>query len=283
MRMRLCLSLSALVFSLNVLAADTIFGIIGDAGKTTSGAKQVRDSMIRQKVFKTVLPGDNLYSGTYDSVWTIWKTSGFTFDVVAIGNHSGGYPKEIAFFKMPSEYYAKVIDGTKFLVLNSDNNNSGPQQAAWLNSELDKATEKLIFLVYHHPSYTISTFHNWEEKKKFQNAIRPVIWKNRSKITALIVGHDHLASLLHFNDLPVILSGAVQEFRKDKPVDYTSNSIHIKTNWYFDSKPYWAKLTVNAALGKAAVDYMRASDDKISCSATIETGHSAQMAANCNK
>jgi hypothetical protein len=178
-------------------SADTQMAVIGDAGRTTPSSRLVRESIAKSGIQRLVLPGDNLYSGSYQSVWNPWISARLSFDVVAIGNHNGGYRQETAFFSMPSEYYAKVIDGARFLVLNSDNESTAAAQANWLNTELRSAREPLVFVVYHHPSYTISTFHNWEEKAVFQRALRPVIWANRAKITALLVGHDHVATMLN--------------------------------------------------------------------------------------
>ena len=264
-------------------ASSTEFAVIGDAGKTTNNSKKVRDSIIRQNVFQLILPGDNLYSSTYQSVWQPWTSAGMTYEIVAIGNHNGGYSNEIAFFQMPSEYYTEVIEGARFIVLNSDNNGTGSQQAAWLDKQLSQANESIIFLVYHHPTYTISRFHTWQEKAQFQKSIRPIIWKYRSKLTALLVGHDHLASILHFNDLPVILSGAVQEVRKDGPVNNVQDGVKVQTAWYFDSTPHWAKLSWDLSTGAAQVQYTRATDDVVTCTAFLGTGQKAQLQADCAK
>lgn len=262
--------------------ADSHLAIIADAGKTNASSKSVRESIIRAGVNQLILPGDNLYSGSYQSVWTPWKNASLTFDVVAIGNHNGGYRQEMSFFSMPGEYYSKVIDGARFIVLNSDNAATGTAQAQWLSSELRNATERLIFLVYHHPSYTISSFHDWTEKAAFQRAVRPVIWANRSKITALLVGHDHLATLLHFNDLPVIVSGAIHEQRLDGGVDYMTDGVLVKTAWYFDRKPYWAHLSYQTNSNEARVEFVRATDDKIGCSFTVRAGSAANLDNNCS-
>lgn len=265
-------------------AADG-FAVIGDAGKATTGSRLVRDSVKRLGVSKLILPGDNLYSSTYASVWKPWRDLGMTFDVVAIGNHNDGYRNEMAYFAMPNEYFSKVIGDARYVVLNSDNDRSGGAQATWLDRELSTATEPFIFLVFHHPNYTISGFHDWREKATFQQAIRPVIWKYRSKLTALLVGHDHLASVLHYNDLPVMLSGAVQEYRRDRGVDYTSDGVHVKTNWYFDDNNYWAHLTFVPAAGsapaKTRVDFIRAKDDHVGCTVFIATGKAAELQPNC--
>ena len=109
---------------------------------------------------------------------------------------------------MPAEFYSRVLNDTaRFIVLNSDNSANVKEQAAFLDKELQAA--QMIFVVFHHPSLTVAhNGHIWTEKKAFQQAVRPIFAKYRAKITALIVGHDHLASLHHFDDLPVVLSAA---------------------------------------------------------------------------
>jgi predicted phosphodiesterase len=261
--------------------ADTELAVIGDAGRANSNTRTVMASLQRAGVTRLVLPGDNLYSGTYSQVWDSWRTAGFTFDAVAIGNHHGGYAEEMRYFGMPSEYHSRVIGGARFLILNSDNDRSAAAQATWLDQELTAATESLVFLVFHHPSYSVSRFHRWEEKPNFQRAIRPVFWRHRSKITALLVGHDHLATLIRFDDLPVILSGAVQEVRRDSPVDNLQEGVSVKTDWYFDDNPYWANLKIADDLSQATVDYVRARDDYRACTAILRTGREAELQPNC--
>ena len=88
--------------------AEVQYGIIGDAGLWNSAMKDVQKSMLQAGVSRTILPGDNLYLGTYAQQWNPMISAGFSFDVVAIGNHNGGYDAEMRFFKMPSEYYSKT-------------------------------------------------------------------------------------------------------------------------------------------------------------------------------
>lgn len=189
------------------------FGVIGDAGRETKGSASVRESLEAAQIRTLVLPGDNLYltqKDTYESVWNPWRDRGFLFDVVAIGNHHLSYDAERKYFGMPAEYYVKVYgDTVRFLVLNSDNVKTGVEQAEWLDAQLEATSEPFIFPVFHHPSYSVSSFHKPAERAAFHAAVRPVIAKHRAKITALLLGHDHLATLLHFDDLPAIVSGAV--------------------------------------------------------------------------
>lgn len=272
-RMNIFILVLSLGISNFVSAAEVKLGVIGDAGRTTASSTLVRDSMLRKNVLSTIMPGDNLYTGTYSKVWDPWKKLGFSFDVIAIGNHNSGYQNEINFFKMPGEYYGKVINGARFLVLNSDNVNNVKEQMQWVDNQLANAEEHLIFIVYHHPTYTISSEHTWDEKKQFQLGMRSLFAKYRAKITALLVGHDHLATLIHFDDIPVIVSGAVQSVRVDKPVDYYEGKVHVKTHWYFDSTPHWAQLSYEENSDVVKVEFIKAKNDRATYSGEIRTGY----------
>jgi predicted phosphodiesterase len=290
LRIGVCLLLAC---TENLLFSQSNFASIGDAGALTHESKMVRESIHSHGVKQLILPGDNLYNHvlySYEKVWSPWTALGMQFAMVAIGNHNQDYKIETKFFDMPDEFYTKKIDGIRFIVLNSDNEKRIAEQAVFLEKVLEGTTSPYVFLIYHHPSYTVSSFHNWEEKKEFQLAIRPIIWKYRSKLTALLVGHDHLASLLHFNDLPVILSGAVQEVRRDTMVDHIDrtdpqNPVVIKSAWYFDHTPYWAKLSVptekDPKASFASVDFIRAKDNHVACSVKLITGKAAELEANC--
>ncbi|MBY0383705.1 metallophosphoesterase [bacterium] len=258
--------------------AQNEFAIIGDAGRQNSNSQSVMRSILEFGVTQLVMPGDNLYNSTYEKVWQPWINENFEFSVVAIGNHNSGYSKEVQFFKMPNEYYKKSLGFADFLVLNSDNTNNIKEQITWLEQELQTAGP-LVFLVYHHPTYTISKVHNWTEKKSFQQSLSPLLKKYRAKITALIVGHDHLASLIHFGDLPVILSGAVQEVRNDAPVDYVVDGTRIKTEWYFDETPHWARLRVSST--SATVDFIKASNHQIQCTVELTINSKGILQSNC--
>lgn len=284
--------LAGLVLSLSLISpaarAETLsFAIIGDAGEWTEEAESVRDSILRTEVRSLVIPGDNLYRTRegYDSAWLPWSSKGFTYDVVAVGNHNAGMKKEVRYFGMPKDYYSKVYPGVaRFIVLNSNAWLNVGKQMKFFERQLESATEPLVFLVYHHPTYTLANHgHFWQERFLFQLAIRPLLWKHRSKLTALIVGHDHLATLLHYDDLPVILSGAVKEVRKDGPVHYQRGRVHVKTDWYFDSTPHWVRLDLDAATGKARAHFIRSSDDQVGCSFGLQTGIPASLDTNCTR
>lgn len=259
------------VFHSTGLAAVKSFAVVGDAGHWNPESKQVLDSISKSGVRHLVLPGDNLYFGSdYHRVWSHWLQEGMNFAAVAIGNHHVTYEKEMNYFKMPGEYYSySPVRGLRFVVLNSDNEATADEQARFLDKTMTEAREPFIFVVYHHPSYTLSEMHPWKEKKDFQKAIRPLIWKHRPKIAALLVGHDHMASLVSLNSLPMVVSGAVWETRPVEPVDYQEGAVRVKTQWHYDITPHWARLDVEDT-GKYSVSFVRARDNQVTCSAIFD-------------
>lgn len=265
--------------------AEHSFAIVGDGGRWNSWARTIAESIQKSGVKEMILPGDNLYDTylEYHDVWDPWiATAGANFTAVAIGNHRRSYEEEMAYFKLPGQYYSKLIDtGVRAIVLNSDNDKTGPTQAAWLDKELSLATEPLIFIIYHHPSYTITQTHHWAERRRFQEAIRPVIWAYRSKITALLLGHDHIASVVHFNDLPAIVSGLGHEARNESPRDEVQGGITVKTTWLSERKPYWVRLNVASKASSAEISFIRAATGEIGCLVNIVTGNKAQVKSGC--
>ncbi len=258
--------------------------ILGDSGRWNASTKRLKESMERIGVQRLVMPGDNLYSGTYDAAWSPWFKSGFEFPVVAIGNHNSGYANEIQYFNMPGEIYAKTVDGLmRFIVLNSDNRKNVADQIDFLDSELTAATEPFVFIVYHHPTYTLTRDHTWTERREFQEAIRPILAQHRNKITAVVVGHDHIASMGHFGDLPYILSGAGQNLRRGSAVNNVQDGVRVKSEWLVGSEEIWIQL--EAAEHKSSVELkaIRAKDDQVLCTAEISTGRAATFAADCYK
>lgn len=274
------------LLALNTFADDVQFAIMGDAGRWNNNTKMLLDSMTQLNVKKLMMPGDNLYAGTYEQQWGPWKAAGFTFDLVAIGNHSAGYAKEVAFFEMPGEFFAKEYNNGDilYLVLNSDNTNSKiiNQQMTWLKAQLEASKAPQIYLLYHHPSLTVAR-HWWTEKMAFQLKLHKILKTYRNKITALIVGHDHIAALMHFHNLPVIISGSTQSPRDEKPVNNTQQGVKVTTQIHLDTVPYWimqnATSTVLAA-NTSEFFFIRGKDSKVMCKAVVTTGQAATHQCN---
>lgn len=271
---KIILSFIALTFlSLTLSAEQMRFAVLGDAGRWNSNTKLLQSSIIKFDTKRLIMPGDNLYFGTYEQHWSPWTKAGFSYDVVAIGNHTAGYAKEIKFFNMPSEYFTKTyFNGeVQFIVLNSDNTKNVAAQMAWLEQNLKSSTAKQIFVVYHHPSLTIGG-HKWTEKKEFQISIRKILKAYRSKITAVMVGHDHVAGLINFDSLPVIISGSTQSPEDSGgPVNNVQEGITVKSEIYLHKQPYWVQ-HVTSGKNVSEFNFIRAKDNKVICKAVIQTG-----------
>ena len=263
---------ATLVFSILTLAEELKFAVVGDAGLWNSNSKMLLESIIKYDSKKMVMPGDNIYSGTYEKAWAPWKTAGVTFDVVAIGNHHLGYANEVKFFGMPGEYFAKTyLNGeVVFFVLNSDNTKTVNEQMAWFESQLKATAAQQVYVVYHHPSLTVGE-HKWTEKKAFQIKIRSLFKTYRRKITAVIVGHDHVAALINFDNLPVIVSGSAQSPDKGSPVNNVQEGIQVRSQIYLSAQPYWVQ-QVTSGGNSAEFNFIRAKDNKVLCKAVIQTG-----------
>ncbi len=256
-------------FSLVPAAAGFEYAIVGDAGLVNDDHSLVRRSVKKAGVSALILPGDNLYETKqgYASIWNSWKERGFTFDVVAIGNHSAGYREEIRYFGMPDEAYSRVKGPARFIVLNSDNEKTVAAQLRFLNHELETAREPYVFIVYHHPTFTVSDRHNWYERKEFQLGLRRTLAERANRVTALIVGHDHIASLVSVSGVPMIVSGAVHESLPTQPRDYAEGPFKVETVWLFRNEAHWARLDVRS--DEVRVSFVHAASDQVVCAARI--------------
>ncbi len=261
--------LTLMLIPFSVSSEVATFGIIGDAGHWNAHSKSVRDSLLVDKVFDLILPGDNIYdlNLNYHDVWSNWTEKGFRFPVVAIGNHTKGYTKEMAYFSMAHEYYSKRTRDVHFIVLNSDNNLTANEQASFLRSELEASADKFIFVVFHHPPFTLR--HQWQEKKEFQLAVRPVLMEYKDKITALIVGHDHIASLVQMDTLPVVVSGAVFESFHIPRINTSLDGLSIKTKWSSAGGYFWTRLDIDNEKNLVWVNFVGTTNERVKCSIRI--------------
>ncbi len=257
------------------------YAVIGDAGHWNSKTELTRDSIKAAGIFDLVMPGDNLYKGeSYDKPWAPWRSEGFRFTVVAIGNHTAGYEAEVDYFKMPGEFFSvRPEPGVHFIVLNSDNERTVQAQATFLEQELIQTSDPVVFVVFHHPPVSVTGFHSWTEKRAFHEATTPILLKHRKKLTALLVGHDHIASWLNVAGLPVFVSGATHEVRRAQPIDATQRGLPVRTAYLSKRKPVWLKLNVDAAQAKSSFEFIRAEDQRLECQVTLTTG--ARMAPQC--
>lgn len=260
------------------------FAVIGDAGHPTSKTEQIRLSIQDSNIQNLILPGDNIYdlSLTYDDVWSSWQQ--FKFPIVALGNHHQTYLEEIEYFSMPGEFYLKKFEGINFIVLNSDNTQNINAQVSFFADKIKSVprTEPL-FIVFHHPPATISYRHSWQEREAFHNAIRPILLRYRHKIDAILVGHDHQASIFSYGDIPVIVSGAIFEYFPSRDVDQYIDGAKAKTIWRFQSGHYWVRLDVDKKNKWNWINFINVDTDTVDCSIRISRSHPMVVQPNCGK
>ena len=260
------------------------FAVIGDAGHPSVHTNVIKESIKSSGVKNLILPGDNIYdlSLSYDDVWGSWNE--FNFSVVALGNHHQSYEEEIEYFKIPNEYFSKVFKGIKFIVLNSDNKLNVDEQVSFLEKELKFSSgDQPLFVVFHHPPATVSYRHSWQEREEFQNAIRPILLRYRHKIDAILVGHDHQASMFTYGNIPVIVSGAIFEYFPSRYVDQVIDGVTAQSIWRFESGYYWTRLDVDKKNNWTWVNFINGYEDKVVCSIKLTKNKEVIVRPNCKK
>ncbi|MBS1961531.1 MAG: metallophosphoesterase [Bdellovibrionales bacterium] len=282
--LRILLGLALAFASVSARAAATSYSyaLLGDAGEWNSLGASVEKSARDAHVLDGILIGDNLYVGTYDQQWTPWFRDGFRFPVVAIGNHHGGYAEEMRYFKMPAEAYTTwIAPGVAAIVLNSDNVATADAQAKFLEKELRTLRAESIFVVYHHPMLTLSAAHSWKEREAFHRAVRPILYKYRKRLSAILNGHDHVAGAFSFGDLPVFLSGAIKEAFPFRSVNGMQENIRVKTEWAYRGRPTWGKLTVHPHSRESTIEFIEANPTRSICHVRVRTGEWLYLGDDC--
>ncbi len=249
------------------------FAMVGDAGVSNTYTKKIRESIVNRGVKDVCLLGDNLYfydTDTYHKLWDPWRLAGLNFSVTAIGNHGLGDEEEMAYFQMPGEFYQRRFGDTEFFVLNSNNEESVALQFDFLNVSFRQSNARFKFIIAHHPFVTISDRHSWTERPRFQKAFRDFILKNEKDITVIFSGHDHNASLIQVNSLPLVISGASWELFAGKTINYQDQAFHVRSRWTYRSHPHWVRLEIFSELGEVWLHYIDAQLDKTAYSIQIK-------------
>lgn len=265
--------LLALTFSHIASAAPQTYALVSDLQSATKNARLVREAISRTTIRDLIMPGDQLDrsggTATYNDLWDPWAAAGFNFFIVALGNHYVSFKEETEFFKLPGPYYSKVRDGVRFIVLASDGQKTATVQAAWLKEQLETSNEKMNFVIFHQPPYKVGYYHPWQERKKFLTEVRPILFEFSKKISALFVGHNHMAALYTIGDLPVVLSGSTAEPRTETLQNYEEDGVQISGKWKGKKEPTWAKLTIDPEKGETKISFIAAIGDQEVCNAKI--------------
>ena len=279
--------LSIISFTFNSVFADQrSFAVFSDVGQFGTNYKldELKDSLYHFEENRIVMSGDLVYERG-ESHWEVWGDwmEDFNFYAVAIGNHNQGYDKLSEVFGLPGEYYAINGEFYKFIVLNSDNEENAVVQANFLEEELENSEKLFNIVVYHHPFATISDYHEWEERWDFHQATVPIILKHRNKISAMIFGHDHVASVLEIGTIPVFISAAGVDNRRARYYDYydEERDIQVKTHWNYRDGRYWLRMNLDSESREMNFDYIKIKDNSIDCSVKVDSNNSVKIQDNC--
>ena len=263
-------SLLILFILINHAVFAQTYGIIGDAGHWNEYSKNVRDSILHSGVKKLILPGDNIYDTSlqYTDVWGPWLSENLKPFVVGLGNHHRSIEEEIEFFNMPGKYYSIIEQSIRFIVLDSETLSELDEQAIFLKRELEKSEETFNVVVFHHPPATVSYRHGWKEREAFHLKMKPIFDQFNEKISLIINGHDHIASLFTFGEIPVVVSGAVFETRPAPAFSYTRelDGVKVKTVWGNSEGFYWVRLDFDPKRKRIWVNFVRSDEEQVSCS-----------------
>ncbi len=266
------ITLLCLLIIINTDCFGETYGVIGDAGYWNLHSKKVRDSILNSNVEELILPGDNLYdtSLNYSDVWDNWYSEGLKTSVVALGNHYRSIGEEIDYFDMPGRFFSITKGNVRFIVLDSETMLDIDRQALFLESELNSSKQTFNIVIFHHPPATISYRHGWKERMKFHVAMKPILFENSDRVDLIINGHDHLASLFTYGEIPVLVSGAVFESRPAPAFNYTrEDGVAVKTLWTNNEGFFWIRLDFDALKRRIWLNFVRADQDKVSCSIMV--------------
>ncbi|GAA0880975.1 hypothetical protein GCM10009119_39450 [Algoriphagus jejuensis] len=184
-----------------------------------------------------------------------------------LGNHDmdEGFSREqvIQAYGMPTPYYATELDSILLIVLDGNDPGSpkyksgypsyiGPEQQAWLVSELEKA-EKPVLIVSHQPIAGIYTMDNSQE-------IQEILSGFSSKILLAINGHAHVDQHLLVGGVNYLHINSASYYWVGEKLAHESlpKNVHEKHPALKFTCPYsealFALLIIDPASGKITVE-----------------------------
>jgi predicted phosphodiesterase len=189
------------------------FAVIGDSGRGDQAQHEVAQQMIawraRFPFDFVVMLGDNIYPPRspddyvkkFEEPYGPLLDAGVTF-YAAIGNHDPDSELNYAKFNMEGRRYytfrrnerrleGLVGAGVRFFVL--DSRSIGPDQLAWLQSELAKSATDWKICYFHHPIYTSGRYANGARGLRL--ALEPILIGGN--VDVVLSGHEHFYERIH--------------------------------------------------------------------------------------
>ncbi len=234
------------------------FVVFGDSRTNVGSHRRLVERVRREVPDFIIATGDMVDDGSHENEWQLF------FDVErdlmhenvmfpCLGNHDRQGRGRTAdnfrkYFSLPENspdperYYAFTYANARFLVLDSNAYSFAlTDQTAWIEQQLQEARldpqVRHIFVVMHHPPYSISLHGGREE---LRDAWTPLF--ERYQVAAVFSGHDHCYERAERNGIRYVVSGgggAPLYPRSRNPSD-----VDVDTVRYFERTIHYVRVLV---------------------------------------
>lgn len=199
------------------------FVVFGDSRTDVGSHRRLVERVRREVPDFIIATGDMVDDGSHENEWQLFfdiERSLLRENVIfpCLGNHDRQGRGRTAdnfrkYFSLPENspdperYYAFTYANSRFLVLDSNAYSFAlTDQTAWIEQQLQEARldpeVRHIFVVMHHPPYSISLHGGREE---LRDAWTPLF--ERYQVAAVFSGHDHCYERAERNGIRYVVSG----------------------------------------------------------------------------
>lgn len=151
--------------------------------------ERILDDLRKRNINKIIFGGDIGASSSYD--WFFSTLQSFQYDVI-MGNHDD-YTNAIKHYSKGVDkgelYFYKILDGYKFIFLDSSTKTVSKNQLNWLSGEL--RTELKIVLIIHHPVLGVDTPIDGKHPLLNRDKTLEVLVDSKKDIS-IFCGHYHM-------------------------------------------------------------------------------------------
>ena len=149
--------------------------------------------------------------------------------VAAIGDHDdhqGHQVDEMAYFKMPNDYYQVSQGPVDFFILNTTYFVRNPAQQAWLKTALANSHARWKIVAAHHPIY--SSGRHGHQTEGLRRILEPILVQGHADL--YLAGHDHdYERFASTQGVTYIISGGGGSYLYDFKKIMPNSLVRIKT------------------------------------------------------
>jgi hypothetical protein len=164
--------------------------------------------------------------------------------LAAIGDHDdhhGHKQAEMAYFKMPGDYYEVSQGPVDFFILNTTHFVHSPKQRAWLEKALSQSHAPWKIVIGHHPLYSSGRNGNTEGVKAI---LEPMLTRYHADL--YLSGHDHdYERFKPIHNVHYMVSGGGGSFLYNFKRILPNSLIHLRTHHFLlfevTNNHIWAK------------------------------------------